>query len=468
MTCLVVLAGGMGLRLWPLSNPELPKPFMRLFSDRSLFQETILRGKDAIPNAQILVVANVKHRRIVESQILEIGCAATILLEPEARDTAPAIAGAANHLIEQGSGATPMLVLPADHFLVGMKEFAATVELAIGQCVANELVAIGVSPRGPDPRFGYVLPGEQLDTRGDVFRVDRFTEKPAPDDAQKLIDKGALWNAGVFAGRAAVFASEIAATLPNIGENATSIADGMTGESPVFLLDESFRACPKISIDHGVMEKSNRILMVRTDLDFRDVGTWQGIVSVSGKDSDGNTTIGNVGTNATRNSYIRNDGGGRVLALGVDGLVVVSTGTDVLVGAHDQVDNIKEMLIPEDSHPSEHDPDSEYRPWGRFERIHTDPEFIVKRLLIDPGERISLQKHSNRSEHWVVVRGTAKIQIGESTNILCAGQSTYVPQGELHRVENVGEKVVEIIEVQLGEHISEDDIERFDDSYGRK
>ena len=460
----VLLSGGSGTRLWPLSREAYPKQFLALAGDDTMVQAT-WRRVAPLAGAAPIVVANEDHRFLVAEQLRQAGAPrAAILLEPAGRNTAPAIAAAA--LQATADGADPLLlVLPSDHVVTDEAAFHGAVREAIPAAAGGALVTFGIVPGAPETGFGYI----QAEAGDGVRAVRRFVEKPdAATAARYLSEGGYYWNSGMFLFRASRFLAELGRHAPAMLAAVRAACDGAVRDGDFIRLDKAaFEACPADSIDYAVMEKTDRAMVLPVDIGWNDVGSWSALWEVSAQDGDGNAHHGDVIAVDSRNSYAW---ARRLVALvGVDDLVVVETDDAVLVAHKDKVQQVKEVVARlkagQRSHAVLHR--EVHRPWGSYDSIDQDEGFQVKRIKVKPGGRLSLQSHTRRAEHWIVVRGTARVTRDNDVFELHANQSTYIPLGAKHRLENPGDEVLELIEVQSGDYLGEDDIVRYEDVYGR-
>ncbi len=463
----VLLAGGVGSRLWPVSRKALPKQFLPLGSELSMLQETVRRLED-LNTCPPLVVCNEAHRFLVAEQLRSIGVTPdAIILEPEGRNTAPAIALAA--LVAQAADPdAQLLVLPADHFVAHPDAFVGAVNVASDIAADGALVTFGIVPKSPETGYGYLLSGAALDQGG--HRLERFVEKPDLATAQSYLADGRyLWNSGMFLFTAAAYLEELAHWQPAMLSACRSAVVGAVRDRDFLRPDaEYFATSPAESIDYAVMEQTARGAVVPLDCGWSDIGAWSALWSVGTPDTDGNVIEGDVMTVATRDSYIRAES--RLVATsGVEGLVVVETADAVLVAHRDQVQHVKAIV---DQLNSELRDEAQlhqrvYRPWGSYESLTVAEGFQVKRIVVNPGQQLSLQKHFHRAEHWVVVSGIAEVTCDDRVMHLAQDQSTYIPQGSVHRLANRTDSPVVLIEVQSGSYLGEDDIVRLEDDYGR-
>jgi mannose-1-phosphate guanylyltransferase / mannose-6-phosphate isomerase len=464
----VLLSGGSGTRLWPLSREAYPKQFLPLVGDETMLQAT-WRRVSALTAAAPLVVANEEHRFLVAEQLRVVGAPKPrIVLEPVGRNTAPAIAAAA--LIAQGEGGDPLLlVLPSDHVVRDAAAFHAAVAAAVAAAEQGALITFGIVPQGPETGFGYI----QAASGDGVRQVLRFVEKPDAATAQRYLDDGGYyWNSGMFLFRASRYLEELDKYRPDIlaaARAACAHVDADVLQNSEFLrLDrEAFAASPSESIDYAVMEKTDAAMVLPVDIGWNDVGSWSALWEVSEQDSDGNAHHGDVIAIDTRDSYAY---ARRLVALvGVDDLIVVETDDAVLVAAKDKVQEVKQVVArlkaEQRSQAALHR--EVHRPWGSYDSVDVGDGFQVKRIKVKPGASLSLQSHNRRAEHWIVVRGTARVTRNNDVFELFANQSTYIPIGAKHRLENPGDDMLELIEVQSGDYLGEDDIVRYEDVYGR-
>ena len=460
----VLLSGGSGTRLWPLSREAYPKQFLPLVGEDTMLQATWRRVEPLASEAPI-VVANEEHRFLVAEQLRVIGAPRPrIVLEPVGRNTAPAIAAAA--LVAQADGRDPLLlVLPSDHVVRDVDAFRAAVQAAAPAAQAGALVTFGIVPNAPETGFGYIqaAPGEG------VRRVLRFVEKPDAATAQGyLAEGGYFWNSGMFLFRASRYLAELGRFRPDLLASAQASCAHLDPDGEFLRLDrEAFEASPSESIDYAVMEKTDAAMVLPVDIGWNDVGSWSALWEVSEQDGDGNAHQGDVIAVDTRDSYAY---ARRLVALvGVEGLIVVETDDAVLVAAKDRVQEVKQVVArlksEQRSQAALHR--EVQRPWGSYDSVDTGARFQVKRIKVKPGASLSLQSHAHRAEHWIVVSGVARVTRNNDVFELFANQSTYIPIGAKHRLENPGSEMLELIEVQSGDYLGEDDIVRYEDVYGR-
>jgi mannose-1-phosphate guanylyltransferase / mannose-6-phosphate isomerase len=461
----VILAGGSGSRLWPLSRQQLPKQFLRLNGHCSLLQSTIERLQPLIAPANVLIVTSEDHAKGEAYQELLPYAA---LLEPVARNTAPAIAVAAAYLHRDGLDPT-MVVLPADHVIKDHVAFQSALALALEAAREGALVTFGIRPTRPDTGFGYI---KAVKGSGPVLDVERFTEKPDEQTARGFLEEGSYyWNSGMFVWKASAILREIERHLPEVHsllEEMRAAADN--GQLFADLMKANFHRMPAVSIDYGVLEKAQGVRLVPCDIGWSDVGSWDAYHEVCPQDENGNVVQGNVLAVDCHDSLLQS-GKRLVAAVGVKDLCVIETADAILVAPRGQSQRVREIVDTLQSRNArEHLVHlTVQRPWGTYTVLEDGTSgYKIKRIEVKPGGRLSLQRHQHRSEHWVVVSGTATVVRGDETIIVTKNQSTYIPIGERHRLENRGKIPVQLIEVQVGEYLEEDDIERFDDNYGRQ
>ncbi len=467
----VVMAGGSGTRLWPLSRKLFPKQFLSLMGEGSMFQETLARleaeSGEKTDVGQAIVVCNDEHRFIVAEQLRQQGKQArAIILEPVGRNTAPAVALAA--LEARVNGGDPvLLVLAADHVIRDCAAFHKAIAVATAQAEAGKLVTFGIVPRSPETGYGYIKSGVMSDG---VAPVEAFVEKPDQETATSYIESGDyFWNSGMFMFRASVYLQELEAHRPDILKAVKRSLDGKSSDLDFTRVDaEAFAACPDDSIDYAVMEKTSQAVVVPLDAGWSDVGSWSSLWEESEQDADGNVCRGDVVYHEAKENMFFSDNK-LIAAVGVDNLVVVDTPDAVMVSHKDRVQDVKAIVKKlEQAKRSEATIHRQVsRPWGSYDSIDMGDRFQVKRITVKPGASLSLQMHHHRAEHWIVVSGTAMVTIGDETKMLSENQSTYIPIGVTHRLENPGVLPLEMIEVQSGSYLGEDDIVRFEDNYGR-
>lgn len=469
----VILSGGSGTRLWPVSRESFPKPFMKLDGDRSLLQRTLQRALPLCKGGRAVIVTNheyqFKTREEVAALALPRDTSVTRLLEPVGRNTAPAIAIAALWAEEVAPGAT-LLVLPADHLIPDEQAFCTVAGRAIELASAGSIVLFGIRPTGPETGFGYIeaTPGAINDAR----EVIRFVEKPDAARAAQFLQAGNFyWNSGMFAFRADRILAELRGHCPQVLDAAQAawLATRARDDAGKVEIDAaSFSACPDISIDYAVMERAADVKVVPSAFGWSDIGSWKAVAEQFDHDDSGNTSVGETILVDTRNTHVQSEG--RLVAtVGVDNLLVVDTPDALLVAARDASQQVKEVVarLRRNGHETARSHRTVARPWGAYTVLHQGPRFKIKSIVVNPREQLSLQMHHHRSEHWIVVSGTARITCGDDVRLIAANESTYIPIGERHRLENPGVIPLVIIEVQCGDYLGEDDIVRFSDVYGR-
>ncbi|HFS2469239.1 TPA: mannose-1-phosphate guanylyltransferase/mannose-6-phosphate isomerase [Escherichia coli] len=463
----IIMAGGSGTRLWPLSRSLYPKQFLSLINENSLLQETLKRldGLNCLPP---VIVSNNEHRFIVAEQLRQFGVDDfQIILEPVGRNTAPAVALAALKSLEL-HGDHHMLVLAADHAIQDIEAFHAAVLAAEQESVDNKLVTFGIVPTKPETGYGYIKKGEQV--KNSVFKVNSFVEKPDLETAKNYLEqKCYLWNSGMFMFKASVYLDELKKFRPDIlAACKESLSSASTDLDFIRLNSDVFAECPDESIDYAVMEKTQDCVVIPLDADWSDIGSWTSLWEISEKDEHENVSHGDVINYNSRNNYIYSEGS-LISTVGVNNLIIVQTKDALLVAQQDNVQDIKKIVeILKKQKRSEHISHREvYRPWGRYDSVERGDRYQVKRITVKPGECLSTQMHHHRAEHWVVVAGTAKVTCGERTFFVTKNESTFIPIGTVHTLENPGKIPLEVIEIQSGVYLGDDDIVRLSDKYGR-
>lgn len=466
----VILAGGSGSRLWPLSRQHYPKQLLKLFGDKTMLQQTILR-LTGLPNLGApIVVCNVEHRFMVAEQLNEIGFSdAAIILEPIARNTAPALALAALHAREIKADST-LLVLSADHMIRDVEEFQRIVKIATEVAAKNHLVTFGVHPTHPETGYGYIKTNQGSSNTAETFAVEQFVEKPDLQTAQSYLAAGCYyWNSGMFVFKTNVFLDELQQHTPEVVSTADQARTWAVRDLDFIRVDkEAFASAPNISIDYALMEKSSNVFCVPLNAGWSDVGDWKSFWDVSQKDSTGNSFIGDsIDVGSTNTLVFSHDK--LVATLGVNNLMIINTPDAVLVADKSKAQEVKAIISQiEKQARKEHLQHREiYRPWGCYDAIDDGDRYQVNRIRVKPGASLSLQIHHHRAEHWIVVKGTALVQKNDEVMLLSENESTYIPVGTKHRLSNPGKIPLEIVEVQSGPYLEDDDVIRYEDSYGR-
>lgn len=469
----IVLSGGSGSRLWPLSREHHPKQLIGLLGENTPLQTTVQRLSFLDGAMAPIVVCNDEHRFMVARQLEAIDVVpSAILLEPVARNTAPAIGvAAAEALAQSGEGEEPiLLVLPADHVIRDPTRFASAVRAAVRHASAGKLVTFGVVPACPETGYGYIKAGVQARHDNDARVVDEFVEKPDADRAATWIATGDYyWNSGMFAFGAARYLRELETHAASIRDAVQAAHDKAVRDLGFLRLDAAaFAESPAVSVDYALMEHTTDAVMVPMDAGWADIGSWASLSALHGADRKGNATQGDVVLEGTRNSYVL--GGSRVVAaVGVKDCVIVDTADAVLVAAKSAVQDVRKVVerLKRDGRDECKVHRKAYRPWGSYEVVYSGDGFKIKHITVNPGQSLSLQMHQHRAEHWTVVRGDARVTRGEETFVVSENQSTYIPPRVRHRLENPRAVPLELVEVQSGAYLGEDDIVRFEDAYGR-
>lgn len=467
----VILAGGTGSRLWPQSRALYPKQFLSLTGSETMLQQTLARLVGMSVGSAV-VICNEDHRFLVAEQLRQRAVKpAGILLEPFGRNTAPAIALAAMHVLEH-LGDQTLLVLPADHVIRDVEAFHRAVSIANQYAEQGRLVTFGLTPEKPETGYGYIKAGELVDLSvvRSGYAVERFTEKPDLATALDYLESGDyFWNSGMFVFKASVYLGELEKYNQLIVDACSAALQGAKLDLDFIRIDqESFRVCPEDSIDYAVMEKTDKAIVVPMDCGWSDVGSWSALWELEERDESGNVLKGDVIAQGTNNCYLQSNF--RLMAtIGVDNLVVVDTPDAVLVASKESIQDVKKIVEKlKDEGRSEYQVHREvYRPWGKYDSIDFGSRFQVKRITVNPGAKLSVQMHHHRAEHWIVVSGTAKVYRGTEEFLLSENQSAYIPLGVVHALENPGKIPLEMVEVQSGTYLGEDDIVRFADRYGR-
>jgi mannose-1-phosphate guanylyltransferase/mannose-6-phosphate isomerase len=466
----VILSGGSGTRLWPLSRKQYPKQFLSLLGSNTLFQETLLRLKGVNNLSEPIVICNDDHRFLVAEQLNQIGIKnAAIILEPTGRNTAPAISAAAMHIIKNNDVQDSiMLVLSADHEIKNIKEFQKTINIAKIHAKKGKLVTFGIVPNSPNTGFGYINYSNELNL--EVYEAKKFVEKPNKKTAESYLKDGCyLWNSGMFMFEPNQLIEELSIHCVEIVNAVRQSFDNATHDLDFIRLEaKTFKSSPGNSIDYALMEKSNNVVVVKLDAGWSDVGSWSTLYEISEKDKNGNVLKGDIFAEETYDSYI--DAGSHIVAtIGIRDLVIIDTPDATFIAAKDKVNEVQKIvkklqILDREEHANNR---KVFRPWGWYDSIESGINFQVKRLHVNPGAKLSLQLHHKRAEHWVVIDGEASVTNGEETLTLIKGESTYIPIGVVHSLENKTSQILEIIEVQSGIYLGEDDIVRLEDIYGR-
>jgi len=464
----VILSGGSGSRLWPLSRENHPKQYLSLTSDKTMLQETLLRleGLDGLSDP--VIICNVNHRFLVAEQLQQIGINnPKILLEPVGKNTAPAIAAAALHSLKMADDAV-LLVLSADHVIQDIKAFHKSIKIAIKQALEGKLVTFGIVPTDANTGYGYIKLSDG--NHAGVSKVEEFVEKPDIETARGYLEQGNyLWNSGMFVFRARVFIDELTSYSPDIFASVTRAFDSAVQDLDFIRLDkQAFESSPSDSIDYALMEKSHNVVVVPLDAKWNDIGSWSALHDIGSKDVNDNVIRGDVIVQDVTGTYINADHH-MVVAIGVNDLIIVDTPDATLISKKDKVQEVKAIveIMNTDKRCESYIHRKVYRPWGWYDSIEAGESFQVKRLHVKPGKKLSLQMHHKRAEHWVVVSGVATVINGEYALTLKKGDSTYIPIGTTHSLENNTDEELEVIEVQSGSYLGEDDIVRLQDEYGR-
>jgi len=466
----VILSGGSGTRLWPMSRALYPKQLLALTGEKSLLQETALRAAGTADFAPPLIIANEEHRFIIAEQLREIGIAPdALVLEPVGRNTAPAACVAALRLASADPDAL-MLVMPSDHAIGDAAAFHVAVGRAAAAARAGHLATFGITPERAETGFGYIAKGQAVAGGDGAFAVAGFVEKPEPEVAERYLASGDyFWNSGIFLFPVTLYLAELARLRPDMLAACKAALAAAKRETDFIRLDkEAFAACPSDSIDYAVMEHTDKAAVVPVTMGWSDLGSWDALWEMGEKDERGNALAGNVVAEATSNCYLRSEAG-LVAAIGVEELVVVATDDAVMVAPKGRTQEVRTLVgrLLAEGRDEADALSTVHRPWGTYRTLHHGHRVQVKHIMVRPGGKLSLQMHHHRAEHWVVVQGTAKVVRGNEEMMLTENQSTYIPLGTAHRLENPGKIPLHLIEVQSGSYLGEDDIVRFEDTYGR-
>ena len=468
----VILSGGAGTRLWPVSRRAHPKPFMELVDGETLAEKTLLRAKAVAGDAPVITVTSRDYyfytRDLYDGVKNKTGDE-QFLLEPMGRNTAPAIALAAMRVRDNVHENASLLVMPADHLIEDLRKFKASVKEAFQLSNEGFLVTFGIHPTHAETGFGYIRQGEAL-TKNGGYRVAEFVEKPDEATAIKYLESGEYhWNSGMFCFQASTFLESLERLAPDVYEAVNRVWEATDkSQTPIEFPADLFSECPSISIDYAVMERAENTAVVASEFGWSDIGSWKAISELYESDESGNRIRGKAVMVGSTECFVQGDD--RVIAaVGVNNLIIVDTGDAVLVADRHQAQDVKEVVtqLTELKHEAVDFHKTVHRPWGSFTILEDAADCKVKRLVVKPGQVLSLQRHHRRAEHWTVLRGTAKVRLGDDEFLLKANQSTYVPTDTLHRLENPGDEDIHLIEVQTGGYFGEDDIERLEDIYGR-
>ena len=462
----VVMCGGSGTRLWPASRESMPKQFISLLHDLSSFQSTVRRVSHRTFRRPVILASN-DVRFIAAEQLQLAGVAADLVLEPVRRDSAAAVA-VATCIASRQAPDSVVLIVAADHMVSDPEAFVQACHEAAEAARAGFIMTLGVRPTGPAAAYGYIQPGKSI-SGTKAAHVERFVEKPDERNAKGFIEQGFLWNSGNLLFRADVMLRELQSLAPEVLAAAEAALDRSTVDLDFIRLDhEAFAKAPKVSIDHAVMERTSTAGVLPVSFAWSDIGTWSAVWDASTQDGDGNALRGPVETVATRNSLVHSDAM-LTTVVGLEDVVVIATPDAVLVTSRKASDQVKDLVakLKARRRPEADEHLRMYRPWGWYQRIDAGPRFQVKRIMVKPGHRLSLQKHFHRAEHWVVVRGTAEVTVEDEVTLRHENEAAYLPIGSLHRLANPGKIPLELIEVQVGSYTGEDDIVRFEDRYGR-
>ncbi|MEZ5773376.1 MAG: mannose-1-phosphate guanylyltransferase/mannose-6-phosphate isomerase [Hyphomicrobiaceae bacterium] len=465
----VIMCGGAGTRLWPASREAQPKQFMTLLGGHSTFEATLDRVRPGDLFEKAIVITNDDFRFVVAEQARRMGADVEIVLEPMRQDSAPAVAVAAELAFQRSSDAI-VLILAADHVVRDPDGFRAASRKALAAAEAGRIVTFGITPEGPVTSYGYIRPSKKP-VSGEVKAVEAFVEKPDAETAAVYLRDGYLWNSGNFLFRAATMREELKRLDARTADAARSAVKLAKRDLDFLRLDkEAFAAARKISIDYAVMEKTDKAAVLEASFGWSDVGSWDAVWQIAAKDADGNATRGDVVTEGARDNLVESETGILTALIGVEGLAVIVTGDAVLVAARERSEGVKALVdrLKKAGRREVSEHRRVYRPWGYYQSIDMGERYQVKRIVVKPGGRLSLQKHFHRSEHWVVVKGTAEVTADERVVAVRENESISLPLGTVHRLANPGKIPLELIEVQVGSYLGEDDIVRIEDVYGRK
>ena len=476
----VILAGGGGTRLWPLSREHYPKQFLKLFDNNTLLQNTLLRLEGLNTSIEVsdpVIICNEAHRFLVAEQSAQISRnISSIILEPAGRNTAPALTVASLHKNEESDDAV-IIMMPADHIIRDVELFHQAIKAGVEMAQDNYLITFGIKPTVAETGYGYIHAANKIKTINSqsIHAIKGFTEKPEQALAEEYLNSGDyLWNSGIFMMKASVWLEKLKSLQPQIYDNCVDAFKRGKTDGLFFRLDEpSFLQCPDDSIDYAVMEKlaqdnEEKLAVIPINVGWSDVGSWSSVWDINDKDDNGNYIEGDVIAEQSRNCLIKSERG-LIVAIGCENLVIVDSDDAIMIADKNKTQNVKKIVekLKKEKRSESLLHRKVYRPWGCYDSIDMGETFHVKRLTINPGKKLSLQSHAKRAEHWVVVKGVATVTKGEEKFLLHENESTYIPLGMKHRLENAGENLLEIIEVQSGSYLGEDDIVRFDDDFGR-
>ena len=465
----VIMCGGAGTRLWPVSRESMPKQFVPLIGQTSTFQQVMGRVRDPELFDRPLVITNAEFRFVVAEQLRDCGIVADIVLEPMRRDSGPAVAVSAALALERSADAL-VLVLAADHVISKLDEFREACRSAALSAAEGRIVTFGIHPTYAATNYGYIRPGKQLNGAF-VREVEAFVEKPDAPTAAKYVSEHYFWNSGNFLFHARTMWEEIEHFEPLMAQAAkASVASSARDLDFLRLAAEPFARAPKKSIDYAVMERTKRAVVVPADLGWSDIGSWSTVLDIVNRDAAGNATEGPVVLMDTRNSLVRSEESMLTTVMGLDDAIVVATADAVLVTTRAKAEEVKGLVerLKAQNHRAAIEHRRIYRPWGYYQDVDIAKRYRVKRIVVKPGSTLSLQKHYHRSEHWVVVQGTAEVTVNDMVSAVHENESMYIPIGSIHRLANPGKIPLELIEVQVGSYVGEDDIVRLDDVYGRQ
>jgi mannose-1-phosphate guanylyltransferase/mannose-6-phosphate isomerase len=464
----VILCGGFGERLWPLSRQLSPKQFTPLVDGRHLFDLALERAQAIIGTGNVIAIGNEDHRFLMAEALRKSGLDWQILLEPVARNTAAAIC-AAGLAASQSHDDPTLVIMPSDHFIPDTASFAEAIATACSAASNGSWVTLGISPAGPSTQYGYIVPQGEADASG-TRTIGEFTEKPQKAVAAQLLQRNALWNAGIFIVKASAALNSFRELQPAIFEACETAWSGACPDGGFIRLEETaFAKAPALPVDIAIMEKADAAKVVPFKGNWDDLGSWSAVAGLSDPDTNGNRASGDVRLFGSNNIYVRSPNR-LTVALGVENVVIIDTPDALLVADKTKLDDMRDVVrsLRDEDHPAVSDHTHVARPWGAYESLAVGDRYQVKRIFVNPGAALSLQYHHHRAEHWVVVSGTARVTRGDEVFDLSPNQSTYIPLGEVHRLENPGKEMLQLIEVQSGDYLGEDDIVRLEDVYGRK